>query len=425
MADGLLLLVAIQGEALRLNDWLVWLNSFSDELNDTFTQINLVEDYHLQRMITTFQKHKLAQHHFMASTGYGYHDLGRSTLEAVYAELWGAEAALVRQQIVSGTHAIYLCLRALAEPGQEIIFVGEPYATLSTALGLKEKVLGNLRDKGVMLRVIDPSADSLVGEILKTDSKTPIVYLQRSGGYTSRAAFSVQMLRDTIGAIKSKFSSAITFVDNCYGEFVEREEPTQIGADLMAGSLIKNPGGGLAPTGGYIVGRRILVDIVSAQLYAPGLQGEIGPNLLSPRLFFQGLFSAPHLVGQALKGAVLCAKAFSELGYETTPSWNALRADIVQRVVLGNPEDLKSFCRAIQHASPVDSNAVPEPTLLPGYEDSIIMAGGTFIQGSSSELTVDAPYRPPFAFYWQGALCFSHAKYALACGLDALFTEVP
>ena len=235
-----------------------------------------------------------------------------------------------------------------------------------------------------------------------------------------RAALPVAVIADISALVRTVPHPPVLFVDNCYGEFVEDREPTHCGADLMAGSLIKNPGGGLAPGGGYVVGRQELVERVAGHLYAPGLGGEIGPSLLTQRLFFQGLFLAPHLVGQALRGAILCARAFAELGYETSPDWGDKRADLVQRIIFGAPEVLLGFCRSIQAASPVDARAVLEPSLLPGYSDPVVMAGGTFVQGSSSELSVDAPLRPPFTGYWQGGLSFSHARVALAHGLASL-----
>lgn len=403
--------------------WLDWLHSLTPELAPHFAALEEREERHLSRILDSYRRVNLGQHHFAPTTGYGYGDPGREALESVLAELWGAEAALVRQQIVSGTQAINLCLQALSVPGKAILFVGEPYDTLQMATGMRGSAPGTLAEKGVKLRLVElPENEADVAPLTAAsiDTDTVLVYLQRSRGYSGRRALSTSALAAIIAEIKRRPQPPLIFVDNCYGEFVEDCEPTACGADLMAGSLIKNPGGGLAPAGGYVVGRRQLVARVEAQLYAPGLQGEIGPSLISPRLFFQGLFQAPHLVTQALRGAILCARAFAELGFCVEPAWNEPRSDLVQRIVFGAREPLLAFCRAVQTASPVDARAVPEPALLPGYADQVIMAGGTFIQGSSSELTVDAPLRPPFAAYWQGGMSFTHARLALARGLAAI-----
>lgn len=404
-------------------DWLGWLDELARELSEAFLALAAREERHTGRILEVFREVGVGHHHFTPTTGYGLHDAGREALEAVFARLWGAEAALVRQQIVSGTHAINLCLQALLSPGEEILFLGAPYETLQTAIGLRGSEAGSLAERGVAIRILEPPSGSpLPPEELRRaiGSSTKMVYIQRSGGYSLRPAIPIRAIAEFVAAVKGHPSSPLVFVDNCYGEFVEDEEPTQAGADLMAGSLIKNPGGGLAPSGGYVVGRAELVARVAAQLYAPGLAGEVGPSLVSPRLFFQGLFQAPHLVAQALQGAILCARAFAQLGYETSPAWNEHRADMVQRIVFGSAERLLEFCRAIQESSPVDARAKPEPAALPGYQEPIVMAGGTFVEGSSSELTVDGPLRPPYVGYWQGGLTFCHAKLALARGLAAV-----
>ncbi|MGQ9780066.1 MAG: methionine gamma-lyase family protein [Bacillota bacterium] len=409
-----------------LNDeqtWLGWLDELTEELLGCFRSLWTREERQTAKVLRLFRETGVSQHHFTPTTGYGLSDPGREALELVFARLFGAEAALVRQQIVSGTHAINLCLQALLAPGEEVLFLGPPYDTLQTAVGLRGTCPGSLAEKGVILRVWEPRAGwGAVAEELPMaiGARTKLLYVQRSGGYSLRPALSVRTIAEIVKAARSHPARPLVFVDNCYGEFVEDEEPTEVGADLMAGSLIKNPGGGLSPSGGYIAGRSELVARVAAQLYAPGLAGEIGPSLLSPRLFFQGLFQAPHLVAQALQGAILCARAFAELGYEVSPFWYEPRADLVQRLVFGSPERLLAFAQAVQEASPVDARARPEPAPLPGYPDPIVMAGGTFVQGSSSELTFDAPLRPPYVGYWQGGLSFAHAKLALAHGLAAI-----
>lgn len=406
--------------------WLAWLHGLSHELAPLFARLDANEERQTERILQSFTHVGLAQHHFNPTTGYGYNDSGRETLEAVYAEVFESEAALVRQQIVSGTQAIHLCLRALVDPGREILFAGMPYDTLRVATGLAGEAPGNLRERGIMLRVVEtggrPQKEALAAAV---GENTALIYLQRSGGYAERPAWSAREIGEIASALKGRDDAPLIFVDNCYGEFVEESEPTKYGVDLMAGSLIKNPGGGLAPCGGYIVGRRHLVERVAAQLYAPGVGGEAGPSLVSPRLFFQGLFQAPHLVGQALRGAILCARAFGELGFAADPAWNAPRADIVQRITFGRPETLLAFARSLQGASPVDSRARVEPGLLPGYGDLVIMAGGTFIQGSSSELSLDGPLRPPYTGYWQGGLSFTHARLALARALSVICADRP
>ncbi|MGE5599681.1 MAG: methionine gamma-lyase family protein [Bacteroidota bacterium] len=408
--------------------WLAWLDELTRGLEPYFRPLDELETVHTARILGAFQRVGLGQHHFAPTTGYGYGDPGREALEKALAELWGAESALVRQQIVSGTQAISLSLAALARPGEEVLFAGEPYDTLQRAVGLRGPTPGSLAERGVALRVAEwPSAHDNPAEALidQVSARTTLLYLQRSGGYSSRPALTVREIAAVVARNKRLRTPPVVFVDNCYGEFVEPTEPTMAGADLMAGSFIKNPGGGLAPCGGYIAGRRDLVERVASHLYAPGLAGEIGPSLLSPRLFFQGLFCAPHLVGQALRGAILCARALAELGMATSPAWHEPRTDLIQRIYFGSPEPLLRFCRALQSASPVDARAVPEPAILPGYADPIVMAGGTFIQGSSSELTFDAPLRPPYVGYWQGGLSFAHAKLALAKCLAALAERPP
>jgi len=409
-----------------LNDertWRDWLDELSEELLPCFRSLWAREERQTAKLLHFFREAGVGQHHFAPSTGYGLSDPGREALEFVFAGYFDTEAALVRQQIVSGTHAINLCLQALLAPGEEVLFLGLPYDTLQTAVGLRGKCPGSLAEKGVILRVWEPRAGwGRAAEELTTAiaSRTRLLYVQRSGGYTLRPALSVRTIAEIVKVARAHSANPLVFVDNCYGEFVEDEEPTAVGADLMAGSLIKNPGGGLCPSGGYIVGRKELVARVAAQLYAPGLAGEMGPSLLSPRLFFQGFFQAPHLVAQALQGAILCARAFAALGYEVSPSWDDPRADLVQRLVFGSPEGILAFARAIQEASPVDARARPEPAPLPGYPDPVVMAGGTFVQGSSGELSFDAPLRPPYVGYWQGGLSFAHTKLALAHGLATI-----
>ena len=399
-------------------------------LSGTFRQIEEIGLINQAKVLAAFKEAKVGTHHFTTSTGYGYNDLGRETLERVFAAVFDGESALVRQQIASGTHAINCCLSGILRPGDEVLFAtGLPYDTLRTILGLEGDARGNLKEFGIRTAFIPLRKDGqidLTSLIRKINPRTKIVAFQRSCGYEARPAIGISQLSQAFSVIKQETPAKnrpVLFVDNCYGEFTETEEPTTVGADLIAGSLIKNPGGGVAPSGGYIVGRKDLVNLVAARLYAPGLGGEIGPSLTNLRLFYQGLFDAPHRVMEMVKAAVLFAQVFQEYGFPVLPAPTNKRSDIIQRIDLADPERVISLCRIIQEVSPVESYLKPEPWDMPGYSSKVIMAAGTFISGATSELSADAPLKPPYSLFIQGALSYLHAKLALGIILTKLENE--
>ncbi|HAA89924.1 MAG: Uncharacterized protein XD63_0931 [Thermoanaerobacterales bacterium 50_218] len=376
------------------------------------------------RVLEAFRKAGISELHLKDGTGYGYGDLGRQGLEEVYALTFGAEAALVRAQIISGTHAITLALSSLLQPGDELLSVtGTPYDSLATVIGVSGDVRGSFKEQGITYREVSLDREGKpdyqkIAEVLTP--KTKVVMIQRSRGYSWRRSLSIKEIEELIKFVKSIFPRVICFVDNCYGEFVEEKEPTHVGADLAAGSLIKNPGGGIAPTGGYLVGKTELITTAADRLFAPGLGNKLGTNLGLGRLFYQGLFLAPQIVGEALKGIIFAAHFFKLLELETSPPPGSPRSDLVQAVKLHTPEAVKAFCRGIQNASPVDSFVVPEPGYFPGYADEIIMAAGTFIEGASLELTADGPLRPPYIVYLQGGLSYAHTVYAVVNAVQEL-----
>ena len=394
-------------------------------LKDQFTKIDEIREFNQYKVLTAMQKHRLSDSHFGGSTGYGYGDSGRETLDRVYADIFGAEDALVRAQIVSGTHALALCLFGILRPDDEFLAVtGKPYDTLDNIIGLGEKHLpGSLKDFGVIYKQVDLDEKGKVNfEELskKINSKTKLALIQRSTGYAWRPSLSLEDIEYIIKYIKVINPETVCMVDNCYGEFIDFREPTQVGADIIAGSLIKNPGGGIAPTGGYVAGREDLVEMAAGRLIAPGIGKECGATLGVNRLFFQGLFVAPHVVAEATKGAVFCSKLFSKLGYEVNPEYNAKRSDIIQAVKFGSSEALIAFCQGIQKGSPVDSFVSPEPWDMPGYNDKVIMAAGGFVSGSSIELSADAPLREPYIAYLQGGLTYDHVKIGILFALKNL-----
>lgn len=369
------------------------------------------------KVLAAFHHAKVSDYHLKSSTGYGYGDSGRETLEKIYAEVFRAEKALVRGQIVSGTHAIALCLYGVLRPGDELLSVqGEPYDTLGEMIGLRGEAQGSLKDLGVVYKQIDYTGGGeidFVGVGQALSPKTRMVMLQRSAGYRWGSSLEIDKIKETIKFIKSRKPDTVIFVDNCYGEFVELEEPVEAGADLVAGSLIKNPGGGLAPTGGYVAGKEEYVEMAANRWSAPGIGAEVGPSGEFQRLLYQGLFLAPHVVSEALKGAVFAARFFERLGYQVLPGYSDKRSDIVQAIMLGTPERMLAFCRGLQKGSPVDSHVMPEANGMPGYGDPVVMAAGTFIQGASLELSADGPMRPPYAVYLQGGLTKEYIKLAL------------
>lgn len=390
-------------------------------LDGIFRQIDDIRLANQAKVLGAFRKNRVEPRHFAGSTGYGYGDIGRDTLDCVFADVFHAEAAVVRPQIVSGTHALSLCLYALARRSSRVVSItGRPYDTLLETIGLatSENSIDSLADLGVLYESID-LADTgkidleRVTAVLQRIQGDAVVYIQRSRGYDWRPSMSIEEIAEAVSVVKKADPNAIVVVDNCYGEFVEVNEPTDAGADLAVGSLIKNPGGGLAPTGAYIAGRKSLIERIQYRLTAPGIGMEVGSWPAGYLPFYQGLFLAPHVVGESMKGAVLLAAAFDALGYDVMPAADARRSDITQSVRFGDKETLLKFCRIVQSASPVDSHAVPEPWPMPGYQNDVVMAAGTFIQGASIELSADAPIRPPFIGYIQGGLTFEHCKLAL------------
>ena len=395
-----------------------------EEVQPYYRRIEEVARKNHQRVLSAFQEVRVSEFHLRGSSGYGYGDAGRKALDELFARCFQAEAALVRSQIVSGTHAIALCLFGVLRPGDELLFVqGLPYDTLQEVIGTRGNAPGSLKELGVTYRQVDLLPDGQLDAAAIESAlgpRTRVVLLQRSRGYSLHPSLGVEEMGGLIAAIKKKCPRAVVVVDNCYGEFVEELEPTAVGADLVAGSLIKNPGGGLAPTGGYVAGRREYVEMAAARLTAPGLGGEVGASPDYQRLFFQGLFMAPHVVAEALKGAVFAARLFERLGFKVTPRAQEKRTDIVQAILLGSPQRLVAFCQGLQQASPVDSHVLPQPVDMPGYGDRVIMAAGTFVQGSSIELSADAPMREPYAVYLQGGLSKEYVRLAVISAARAV-----
>lgn len=397
--------------------WDVWADAAEEQVAPQFKKLDKIVERNQWKVIHAFQKHKVSDFHFAGSTGYGYNDTGREILDLVYADVFGAEAAIVRPHLVSGTHTISAALFGVLRPGDELLFVtGSPYDTLHKVIGKEGDGKGSLADWGVKTNIVPLLADGRVDwngvEGAVTD-RTKVFAIQRSRGYDWRPSFTVEQIAEMVSRLKSLRPEAIVFVDNCYGEFTEEREPTEVGADLIAGSLIKNPGGGLATSGGYIAGKQAYVELAAYRMTAPGIGGEVGAMLGTTRSIFQGLFLAPLLVGQAVKGSIFAASVFSTLGFETHPKWDDPRTDLIQAIRFSSSEPLVHFVQSIQKAAAVDSHVVPEPWDMPGYEHPVIMAAGTFIQGGSLELSADAPVREPFIAYMQGGLTYAHVKYAV------------
>lgn len=394
------------------------------ELINVFQEIDAIEAHNQWKVLRAFQEEGVAQRHFAPTTGYGYDDIGRDTLERLFAHAFDAEDALVRPQIVNGTHALYLMLSGILRPGDTLLCItGKPYDTLEQAIG-GEEGSGSLKEFGIRYREIALVDDDIdlegISALLHEDHSIRMVYAQRSRGYAWREAVAMDAFERAFAAIKQQCPDMIIAVDNCYGEFTEKKEPAAIGADLIAGSLIKNPGGGIAPTGGYIAGRRDLVEKIGHRLTVPGLGREVGSYAGSYLQFYQGLFLSPHVTAQALKSAALFARVFENAGMVTMPKSDAQRSDIIQSLQLPTKETLVAFCRSIQKAAPVDSSAVPEPWDMPGYSHQVIMAAGTFVQGASIELSADAPIREPYIAYIQGALTYAHGRLGAMLALDSL-----
>ena len=393
------------------------------ELKERFAAIDENAEYNQLKVVYAMQKHRVSDIHFAGTSGYGYNDLGRDTLEEVYAEAFHAEAALVRPQIACGTHALSVALAANLRPGDELLAVsGKPYDTLEEVIGIRPSS-GSLAEYGITYRQVDLRSDDsfdLEGIQNAMNERTKMVHIQRSKGYQTRRTLSVADIGVVIAYIKSINPEVICLVDNCYGEFVERIEPTDVGADLCAGSLIKNPGGGLAPAGGYIVGKEAYVENCAYRLTSPGLGKEVGATFGVMQSFYQGFFLAPAVTAGALKGAVFAANIYERLGFDVLPNGQESRHDIIQAITFGTPEGVIEFCRGIQAAAPVDSFAEPEPWAMPGYDSDVIMAAGAFVQGSSIELSADGPIKPPYAVYFQGGLTWEHAKFGILKSLQKL-----
>ena len=392
-------------------------------LKERFEAIDRTAEYNQAKVVGAMQKNRVSAQCFAATTGYGYDDIGRDVLERVYADAFHTEAALVRPQITCGTHALTVALSANLRPGDELLSpVGKPYDTLEEVIGIRDSVC-SLKEYGVSYRQVDLTADGgfdWEGIRAAINEKTKLVTIQRSKGYQTRPTFSVRQIGELIAFVKSVKPGLVCMVDNCYGEFVEEIEPSDVGADMTVGSLIKNPGGGLAPIGGYIVGTKACVERCAYRLSAPGLGQEVGANLGILPSFYQGFFLAPTVVAGALKGAIFAANIYEKLGFRVVPNSTESRHDIIQAVELGSAERMIAFCAGIQAAAPVDSYVRPEPSEMPGYDADVIMAAGAFVQGSSIELSADGPIREPYAVYFQGGLTWYHAKLGILMSLQKL-----
>ncbi len=393
------------------------------ELLGRFEEIDRIAEFNQLKVIGAMQENRVSAECFQMTSGYGYNDLGRDTLEKVYASCFGGEDALVRPQITCGTHALALALMANLRPGDELLSpVGKPYDTLEEVIGIRPSK-GSLAEYGITYRQVDLLADGAFdyeGIRAAINERTKLVTIQRSKGYATRKTLSVERIGELISFIRQLKPEVICMVDNCYGEFVEEREPLSVGADMMVGSLIKNPGGGLAPIGGYIVGKKECVENAAYRLTSPGLGKEVGASLGIMQSFYQGLFLAPTVVAGALKGAIFAANIYERLGFEVVPNGEESRHDIIQAVAFHNPDALIAFCEGIQAAAPVDSYVTPEPWAMPGYDSDVIMAAGAFVQGSSIELSADGPIKPPYAAYFQGGLTWYHAKFGILKSLQKL-----
>ena len=395
---------------------------------ERFRQIDQTAQENTRRVLESFRTHRVAEACFSGTTGYGYDDLGRETLDRIYADLLGTESALVRIGFVNGTHALTTALFALARPGETILsLTGLPYDTLQEVIGIRGSSFGSLKFYGIEYRQVELAEDGgpdykAIAEACRNQNISSVL-IQRSRGYASRKALTVDEIAQMIQTVREVRPEINVMVDNCYGEFTDIREPGHVGADLMAGSLIKNPGGGLAPTGGYVAGREELVERAATRLTTPGIGGECGASLGNNRLLFQGLFVAPHVVAQSLKTSVFCAAMMEELGIESFPGEDEPRSDIIQTVRLGSEERMKRFCRGIQKGAPVDSYVTPEPWAMPGYDDPVIMAAGAFIQGSSIELSADGPIRDPYNIYVQGGITYESGKLGILYAVEELLKD--
>ena len=397
------------------------------EIQHKFQELDDIMAYNQYKILSALQENKLSDMHFGWNTGYGYDDPGRDAIERIYADIFHTDSALVRPTIVNGTHALAITLLGVLRPGDELIYcTGRPYDTLEEVIGLRGSGNGSLRDYGISYKQVDllPDGSIDLGGIKKAVSeKTRMVTVQRATGYGWRKAITIEQIDEWARFVSGLSPHIVKMVDNCYGEFLDIKEPTDAGADVIAGSLIKNPGGGLALTGGYVAGRGDLIDKIQYRMTCPGIGGECGLTFGQTRTMLQGLFQAPKVVNGAVKGAVLCGKVYEKLGFQVCPSAEDVRSDIIQAVKLNTPEALEIFCQAIQAAAPVDSHVVPVPWDMPGYESQVVMAAGAFVQGSSIELSADAPMREPYCVYFQGGLTYEHSKFGVIKSADALLKK--
>lgn len=397
-----------------------------EDLRERFSVIDETAEYNQLKVLRAMQEHQVSEACLLGTTGYGYNDLGRDTLEEVYASVFHTESALVRPQITCGTHALALALMSNLRPGDELLSpVGKPYDTLEEVIGIRPSK-GSLKEYGISYRQVDLLPDgSFDYDKIKENinEKTRLVTIQRSKGYQTRPTLSVKRIGELIAFIKGIKPDVICMVDNCYGEFVEKCEPSDVGADMVVGSLIKNPGGGLAPIGGYIAGKKECVENSAYRLTSPGLGKEVGASLGILSAFYQGLFLAPTVTASALKGAIFAANVYERLGYHVVPDSTESRHDIIQAVEFGTPEGVIAFCQGIQAAAPIDSHVTPEPWDMPGYDAQVIMAAGAFVSGSSIELSADGPIKPPYAVYFQGGLTWQHAKFGIMKSLQMLLDK--
>lgn len=425
MKDSILKLLAEEFEVSEKT--LDFVEKAENEVREIFESLDEIMQYNQYKVLAAFQKNKVSDVHFAWNTGYGYNDMGREIIERVYADIFKTEAALVRPLIVSGTHALSLTLCGVLRPGDELIYVtGRPYDTLEEVIGIRGEGAGSLAEFGITYKQIELLKNGQIDlDAVKSaiSHKTKMISIQRATGYSERPAISLDSIEKCAKLVKSINPDIVMMADNCYGEFLDIIEPTQIGIDIMAGSLIKNPGGGLALSGGYVVGRKDLIEKVSYRMTSPGIGDECGLMFGQTRSILQGLFVAPKTVNAALKGAVLCAKVFENLGYEVFPSYDAKRSDIIEAVKLNSEEALCAFAEGIQMAAPIDAHVTPLPWDMPGYEDKVIMAAGAFVQGSSIELSADGPLREPYTIYFQGGLTYEHSKFGVIKALDNMIRK--
>ena len=388
-----------------------------DELTEIFKKYDKIRDYNQEKVLDAFIKNKIGEEHFAYVSGYGHDDIGRDAIDSLFADVFRAEAAIVRNHFVSGTHALACVLFGILRPGDELISVaGAPYDTMEEVIGKRGNEKASLKGFGVkydeipLINNLDVNFEALEKRIT---TQTTMVLIQRSRGYSTRKSLNISTIEKIVNIVKNKNPNCICFVDNCYGEFVEKKEPLEVGADIMAGSLIKNPGGSIVECGGYVAGKANLVELAASRLTAPGIGAKGGSMLNQSRLILQGIFMAPSIVMEAVKGAILAAKLLSDLGFKTSPDAYTQRTDIIQAIEFGAPEPLMAFCKALQAASPVESYLTPIPDEVPGYDDKLIMAGGSFIEGSTIELSADGPLRPPYVAYMQGGINYAHVKIAM------------